>query len=82
MLNIKNNCALKTMEKQFKTYEIVFDYEHDGQRLVNVHVQVAQCLEDARRYFIETIPYVEIYEGKYRGLRVYNGKPTKEVNSA
>ena len=82
MLNIKNNCALKTMEKQFKTYEIVFDYEHDGQRMVNMHVQVAQCLEDALKHFIETIPYVEIYEVKYRGLRVYNGKPTKEGDSA
>ena len=50
--------------------------------MVKVHVQVAQCLEDALRYFVETIPYVEIYEVKYRGLRVYNGKPTKEVNSA
>ena len=46
--------------------------------MVNMHVQVAQCLEDALNYFIETIPYVEIYEVKYRGLRVYDGKPTKE----
>ena len=66
------------MEKQFKTYEIVYDYEHANQRMVNMHVQVAQCLEDALNYFIETIPYVEIYEVKYRGLRVYDGKPTKE----
>ena len=77
MLNIKNNYVLK-MEKQFKTYEIVYDYEHDNQRMVNMHVQVAQCLEDALNYFIETIPYVEIYEVKYRGVRVYDGKPTKE----
>ena len=70
------------MEKQFKTYEIVFDYEHDGQRMVNMNVQVAQCLEDALKHFIETIHYVEIYEVKYRGLRVYKVKPTKEVDSA
>ena len=66
------------MDKQYKTYEIVYDYEHDGQRMVSMHVQVAQCLEDAFNYFIETIPYVEIYEVKYRGLRVYPGKPKED----
>ncbi len=77
MLNIKNNYVLK-MEKKFKAYEIVYDYEHDGQRMVSMHVQIAQCLEDALNHFIETIPYVEIYEVKYRGLRVYQGKPKED----
>ncbi len=66
------------MEKKFKAYEIVYDYEHDGQRMVSMHVQIAQCLEDALNHFIETIPYVEIYEVKYRGLRVYQGKPKED----
>jgi len=78
MLNIKNNCALKTMEKQIKTYEIVFDSEYQGKIQVGMHIQLAECLEDALRTFTETIPYEEIYEVKYRGLRVLDGKPTKE----
>ena len=41
------------MDKQYKTYEIVYDYEHDGQRMVSMHVQVAQCLEDAFNHFMK-----------------------------
>ena len=82
MLNTRNNYALKTMEKQIKTYEIVFDYEYQGKIQVGMHIQLAECLEDALRTFTETIPYEEIFEVKYRGLRVLNNKPTKEVSSA
>lgn len=80
MLNIKNNCALKTMEKQIKSYEIVFDYEYEGRIVVGMHHQLAHCLEDALRYFTQTVPYEEIFEIKYQGLRVINREP-KEGNS-
>ena len=70
------------MEKQIKTYEIVFDYEYQGKIQVGMHIQLAESLEDALKIFIETIPYEEIFEVKYRGLRVLNNKPTKEVSSA
>ena len=47
-----------------------------------MHIQLAESLEDALKIFIETIPYEEIFEVKYRGLRLLDGKPSKEVNSA
>ena len=81
MLNIKNNYVLK-MEQQLKSYEIVFDSEYQGKIQVGMHIQLAESLEDALKIFTKTIPYVEIFEVKYRGLRVLDGKPTKEVNSA
>ena len=42
------------MEKQIKTYEIVFDSEYQGKIQVGMHIQLAECLEDALRTFTET----------------------------
>tara|TARA_A100001391_G_scaffold193283_1_gene168365 strand:- start:278 stop:490 length:213 start_codon:yes stop_codon:yes gene_type:complete len=70
------------MEQQLKSYEIVFDSEYQGKIQVGMHIQLAESLEDALKIFIETIPYEEIFEVKYRGLRLLDGKPSKEVNSA
>ena len=81
MLNIKNNYVLGTMENQVKTYEIVFDSEYQGKIRVGMHIQLAETLEDALKIFTETMPYEEIFEVKYRGLRVLDGKP-KEKNIA
>ena len=47
-----------------------------------MHIQLAESLEAALKIFTETIPYEEIFEIKYRGLRVLDGKPSKEVNIA
>ena len=46
-----------------------------------MHHQLAHSLEDALKYFVSTIPYEEIFEIKYEGLRVINNEP-KEKNSA
>ena len=66
------------MEKQIKTYEIVFDYEYQGKIQVGMHIQLAECLEDALKTFTETIPYEEIFEIKYQGLRVINPEPKED----
>lgn len=68
-------------KNEIKSYEIVFDYEYEGRVVVGMHHQLANCLEDALRHFTETIPYEEIFEIKYKGLRVINPEP-KEKNSA
>ena len=68
-------------KEEIKSYEIVFDYEYEGRVVVGMHHQLAHCLEDALRYFTATIPYEEIFEIKYKGLRVINPEP-KEKNSA
>ena len=45
-----------------------------------MHHQLAHSLEDALKYFVSTVPYEEIFEIKYKGLRLINPE-IKEVNS-
>ena len=78
MLNTETR---RTMAKnEIKSYEIVFDYEYQGKILVGMHHQLAHSLEDALKYFVATVPYEEIFEIKYKGLRLINPE-IKEVNS-